>query len=209
LAITPDYAGAHYNAGICSLAVGDFERGWRDFEWRWRYGMIGKDPFPNEPRWEGERNIGSLMVWAEQGIGDQVLYSAMLDELKSYSEQLVVSLDTRLIPLFERSFCNIQFVPHDESLLARPVQKHVPGLARAVALRPANFNVVASRKGFDRGLLIPEGVVPPAPTVLIVPSGWYQAGRFVEVYNHQKQVAKLVTLLEKGSDFERCTVALV
>jgi hypothetical protein len=64
-------------------------------------------------------------------------------------------------------------------------------------------------KGFDRGLLIPETVAPSAPTVLIVPAGWYQAGRFVEVHSHQKQVAKLITLLEKGSDFERCTVSLV
>jgi hypothetical protein len=44
---------------------------------------------------------------------------------------------------------------------------------------------------------------------LILPTGWYQPGRFVDVYGEQKQVAKFVNLIEKGSDFERCTVALV
>ena len=84
-----------------------------------------------------------------------------------------------------------------------------PGTARAVALRPTNFNAPSGIKGFDRGLLLPELAAPSTPATLILPSGWYQAGRFVEIHGNQKQTAKLVNLLEKGSDFDRCTVALV
>jgi len=84
-----------------------------------------------------------------------------------------------------------------------------PGMARAVTVRPANFNAPSGIKGFERGLLLPELPAPPTPTTLILPTGWYQAGRFVEVHGDQKQVAKLVNLLEKGIDFERCTVSLV
>lgn len=83
-----------------------------------------------------------------------------------------------------------------------------PGIANAVVVRPANFNAPTGIKGFERGLLLPE-VAPSTPVTLILPSGWYQAGRFVEVHGNQKQVAKLINLLEKGSDFERCTVSLV
>ena len=84
-----------------------------------------------------------------------------------------------------------------------------PGTVRAVAVRPANFNAPSGIKGYERGLLLPELPTPPTPPTLILPTGWYQAGRFVEVHGDQKQVAKLVNLLEKGSDFERCTVSLV
>jgi hypothetical protein len=43
---------------------------------------------------------------------------------------------------------------------------------------------------------------------LVLPSGWYQPGRIVELHSEQKVIAKLTGLLEKGSDFERCTVSL-
>ncbi|MBI4192425.1 MAG: hypothetical protein HY525_18040 [Betaproteobacteria bacterium] len=81
-----------------------------------------------------------------------------------------------------------------------------PGIARAVAMKPANFNAPSGIKGFERGLLLPELPAPSTPATLILPTGWYQPGRFVELHGEQKQVAKLVNLLEKGSDFERCTV---
>lgn len=84
-----------------------------------------------------------------------------------------------------------------------------PGIARAVVVRPANFNAPSGINGFERGLLLPEMAVPATPATLILPTGWYQAGRFVELFGDQKQVAKLVNVIEKGSDFDRCTVTLV
>ena len=85
-----------------------------------------------------------------------------------------------------------------------------PGIARAVAVRPANFNAPGEPKGgFERGLLLPELPAPTTPTTLLLPSGWFQPGRFVELHSEQKSVAKLINLLEKGSDFERCTVSIV
>ncbi len=84
-----------------------------------------------------------------------------------------------------------------------------PGIARAVVARPANFHAPTGINGFERALLLPEMAVPATPATLILPTGWYQAGRFVELFGEQKQVAKLVNVIEKGSDFDRCTVTLV
>ena len=84
-----------------------------------------------------------------------------------------------------------------------------PGIARPVVARPANFNAPSGINGYERALLLPEMAVPATPATLILPTGWYQAGRFVELFGEQKQVAKLVNIIEKGSDFDRCTVTLV
>jgi hypothetical protein len=81
-----------------------------------------------------------------------------------------------------------------------------PGIARAVVARPANFNAPTGTNGFDRALLLPDMAAPAAPATLILPAGWFQAGRFVELYGEQKQLAKLINVIEKGSDFDRCTV---
>jgi hypothetical protein len=83
-----------------------------------------------------------------------------------------------------------------------------PGTARAVMARAVNFIPPSGVNGFERALLVPEIAVPPSPATLILPTGWYQAGRFVELFGEQKQVAKLGNLIEKGSDFDRCTVRL-
>ena len=84
-----------------------------------------------------------------------------------------------------------------------------PGIARAVVARPANFQAPTGVNGFERALLLPEMTVPATPATLILPTGWYQPGRFVEIFGEQKQVAKLIHVIEKGSDFDRCTVTLV
>ena len=84
-----------------------------------------------------------------------------------------------------------------------------PGVARAVAVRPTNFNAPGAIRGqFERGLLLPELPTSTAPMTLVLPSGWYQPGCIVDLHGEQKVVAKLTGLLEKGSDFERCTVNL-
>ena len=81
-----------------------------------------------------------------------------------------------------------------------------PGGARAVAVRPVNFNPAAGIKSFERGLVLPA-LPPSTPTTLILPAGWYQTGRAIQIHGDQKQDVKLMNLLEKGSDFERCTFA--
>jgi len=58
-------------------------------------------------------------------------------------------------------------------------------------------------------LLLPEIVAPATPLSLILPTGWYQAGRFIDIFDERKHVARLGTLLEKGSDFDRCAVTFV
>ncbi|HUO43993.1 MAG TPA: hypothetical protein VMT94_03655 [Burkholderiales bacterium] len=79
--------------------------------------------------------------------------------------------------------------------------------ARAVAVRPVNFKLPGIH-AFERALLLPASSAPEMPATLILPLGWHQAGRFVDIHGEQKQVAKLDGLLEKGSDFDRCIVLL-
>ncbi len=83
-----------------------------------------------------------------------------------------------------------------------------PGTPRAIAVRPSSFTP-ASNGRYERALLLPEVPAPATPATLILPAGWFQSGRFVEVFSDRKQVAKLLNLLEKGSDFDRGTIVVV
>jgi hypothetical protein len=44
-----------------------------------------------------------VLVWAEQGVGDEVMFGSMLGEFRGHVGKLLVQLDRRLIPLFKRS----------------------------------------------------------------------------------------------------------
>lgn len=83
-----------------------------------------------------------------------------------------------------------------------------PGQPQAISVRPSNFTPTGSGR-YERALLLPEVPAPATPATLILPAGWFQSGRFVEVFSDRKQVAKLLNLLEKGSDFDRGTIVVV
>lgn len=102
--LVPDFAAAHWNCGYCYLLAGDFERGWREHEWRAAAGEVAIDHYP-QPRWAGESLEGrTILVHGEQGIGDEILFGSCLPELMLRAGHCVIVCDPRLAPLFRRSF---------------------------------------------------------------------------------------------------------
>jgi len=83
-----------------------------------------------------------------------------------------------------------------------------PGMPQSIAVRPSNFAPTTNGR-YERALLLPEVPAPATPATLILPAGWFNSGRFVEIFSDRKQVAKLLNLLEKGSDFDRGTIIVV
>jgi tetratricopeptide (TPR) repeat protein len=57
--IKPDFAPAHLNLALALLLRGDFDEGWREYEWRWHGGTpdLKLRKF-RQPRWTGEDLTG-------------------------------------------------------------------------------------------------------------------------------------------------------
>ena len=90
---------------------GDFKTAMANYHWRLkrrdRWGGAA-----SQPEWQGEPLDGkSILVFAEQGIGDQVLFMALLTDLQATGAHVVLESDPRLLPLFRRSFPNVTCVP--------------------------------------------------------------------------------------------------
>ena len=83
-----------------------------------------------------------------------------------------------------------------------------PGAPKAISVRPANFNLAGSH-GFEQALLLPEVAMPAAPPTVILPAGWFQAGRTIEIEGEKKRVAKLLNLVERGADFDRSSIVII
>ncbi len=75
--IQPDYAEAHLNEADCRLLIGDFERGWEKFEWRWKTAQWRrfKRNFA-QPFWLGKEDIigKTILIYAEAGFGDTLQF---------------------------------------------------------------------------------------------------------------------------------------
>lgn len=102
----PANARTHYMLGYASLALGDFATGWDGYAARHRIRpAITIDGSMGLPRWSGENlGPGRLLVWAEQGIGEEIMFAGLLPELLAGGVSPVLICDARLVPLFQRSF---------------------------------------------------------------------------------------------------------
>ena len=110
VAAQPDYIQANWNRAQVLLELGDYARGWEAFEWRWQEEprMVRESPFPP---WQGPAaGPVSLLVYPEQGIGDQIMYGSCLPDLQRINSKLVVGCEPRLVPLFTRAFPGIHVI---------------------------------------------------------------------------------------------------
>ncbi|MCX2887326.1 tetratricopeptide repeat protein [Pseudomonas sp. DCB_BI] len=115
LALEPEHASAHNNIAINLLKLGEFEAGWEYYEWRWP--AVQPEHYHEFaiPRWTGEPLNGkTLLAWAEQGIGDHIMFASMLSELHQVAEHLHYEIYARLDTLFKRSFPHINFVRREQ-----------------------------------------------------------------------------------------------
>lgn len=110
----PDNAELRYMETEHLLKCGRWGEGFARFGTRWdtRFAQV-QIQLPPVPRWHGEDFSGRLLVRAEQGIGDELLYSSLFAELQQRHPDLVIDADRRLLPLLARSCPGITFIARD------------------------------------------------------------------------------------------------
>ncbi|MGE0719141.1 MAG: tetratricopeptide repeat protein [Alphaproteobacteria bacterium] len=113
LAIRPDDPEIHFNRALTHLALGRLTEAWADFGYRWRRRKMRRRPFP-APWWDGRPVDGKLLIWGEQGIGDEVLAAGLLRDAERRARGLIVESDRRLTPVLRRSFPGIEAVPRSD-----------------------------------------------------------------------------------------------
>ena len=76
-AASPHNAEAHFGEAEVRLLLGDFDRGWEHYEWRWQAAQLrnGKRSF-KQPLWLGQNEIAgkTILLHAEQGFGDTIQF---------------------------------------------------------------------------------------------------------------------------------------
>jgi len=104
LAIKPDYAAAHWNLADCRLLLGDFDRGWEEYEWRWKIDLAGHERtrFP-QPLWLGDFDLRgrTILLYSEMGFGDTLLFCRYAKQVAALGARVVLQVQPALVPLLE------------------------------------------------------------------------------------------------------------
>lgn len=99
-----------FNMSQTLFKLGQLDEAWSLYEARFE-DTPGQKPRSQPratrlPRWDGRAlpPEKKLLVWMEQGIGEEILYASLLAEAHALCPSLLVECAPRLLPLFARSF---------------------------------------------------------------------------------------------------------
>lgn len=122
LALAPELGESRLLRALALLTLGRFEEGWAAWEDRWTVPpwLFAAGRFP-QPAWTGQPLGGNrLLIWGEQGIGDEIQFASLLPLLVRAGVGCVLECEPRLVPLFARSLPEVKVVargwPPDPSL---------------------------------------------------------------------------------------------
>jgi hypothetical protein len=117
------------NLSLIYLNLKKYSDGWSFYEKRlenekWQNSFIieNKKPILHSFDFEGKK----ILVISEQGIGDQIMYLSLLNEIDSTRNEIIVALDNRLIDLFKRTFRHIGFIGFDVSINSLNYDYYLP-----------------------------------------------------------------------------------
>ena len=134
LTLDPTYGQAAFSESLTQLLQADFAVGWPNFENRWRSidHKTPMRPYP-QPLWTGHAlSSGRLLLWGEQGVGDEILFASLIPDLLRNRIPCLLDCDRRLQPLFARSFPSIEVIAAPD-LEAAPIADSEAGSAVAPA----------------------------------------------------------------------------
>lgn len=134
LTIRPGFARALYNDALLALGQGDFPTGWTRHEARFDSGEVAWGSPPPVPRWDGSRLAGRrLLVWGEQGLGDQLMFAAHSQRLADLGGDIVIWTDARLVSILARAFPFARVLAEGTAV---EVDCHVPAGSLSLLLAP-------------------------------------------------------------------------
>ena len=106
--LKPDFYDAYWNKALAQLAGKNYKDGWKSYEWRWKATNFDSTYLEtSRPLWDGKKE--RVLIWQEQGIGDQIMFSTMFEEFALFCEVAIFQVD-RSVTNFPRTFPQFYFI---------------------------------------------------------------------------------------------------
>ena len=127
---------SRYNLATSYLSTLNFKEGWAHYESRWNIKKNDAKKLQTKlPYLKKESYKARAFIWREQGLGDEILFSTMYEDIKKISSNYTVQADSRLIEIFKRTYPKIEFVASDEKIKQNLYDQHIPAGGLGAYLR--------------------------------------------------------------------------
>jgi hypothetical protein len=144
IAIRPEQFDNYINAALCNLLLGRFRRGWQQYERRWDSEALAASGrgsprlLTARPEYVADASSVSkrVLVWAEQGVGDEVMFGGLLGEFRGLCGEMLLQVDRRLMGLFGRALPGVQVFERGKAVPEQMYDEQIPMGSLGKWLRP-------------------------------------------------------------------------
>ncbi|HWA39921.1 MAG TPA: tetratricopeptide repeat protein [Burkholderiales bacterium] len=100
IALQPDFAEARFNRSMVLLQTADYARGWPEYEWRLKTPTHGGSAARfAQPMWHGRETARTVLVHAEQGLGDTIQFARFAPLAAARCGALVLEVQPEVFPV--------------------------------------------------------------------------------------------------------------
>ncbi len=118
ISLAPEYAEAYWNLALLYLLRGDYQTGWRMYEWRWR-ALPGQPPrhFAQD-LWLGDAEVAgrTVLIYPEQGLGDFMQFCRYAPLLAAKGAKVIIETPPALLTLLGSLAGDFSLVAQGEAL---------------------------------------------------------------------------------------------
>jgi len=150
----PDHAMAHFAASLELLRAGEWDKGWKEYEWRLTRSEQSKAdliaPASTAKRWEGEDLAGKhILLRAEQGFGDTIQFCRFATELNALGAKVSLSVQPALAALVSTIKGVHQVCPLGKERNLDPYEFWIPLLSVPLWLKVTERSIPQACPYFD------------------------------------------------------------
>jgi len=113
-------AHSHFEYALFLLRNGEYEKGWCEYEWRWKWdGFTSEKRKFVKPQWTGKNSSKSrlvLFIHAEQGFGDTIQFCRYILIILEMNIDIIFEVDKSLKSIVELSYPQIKVINKGDSI---------------------------------------------------------------------------------------------
>lgn len=99
VALKPQGGGVHFELAEALLMNGQFEEGWKEYEWRWQIpGVPPLMPASNKPQWDGSPGK-KVMLICDQGFGDTIQFCRFIPQVLARCPDAMIAASREMQPI--------------------------------------------------------------------------------------------------------------
>jgi len=99
----PGFNEASWQLATLLLSQGRYREGWTHYAARLMRPDAHARPY-RYPEWDGRAGVDTLLVAAEQGLGDELMFASCVEEASRCARHVILECDPRLAPMLQRAF---------------------------------------------------------------------------------------------------------